>query len=240
MVPLKHLQPGTSFCYDTPDLEDITLDYAWLGPNSTLFIHFHTFKDCMTTLLAKRRLTSLPPSQRFFLDLDLMKSQRKELKLSIDQVVVAREEGKQTIIWDLKAIIQDSNPQGYSRPWAKWWSLSDGGHDRGHNTTISIGCWNYNDFCLPQACSIMQLGSTTSFSLQRHMQVLCGAHPRFIGTTGHGHVNMIQGPKMLEAQGVWCVLYKTPSRAKSCWFLQMSMPDFCGSKSISVTPYTLG
>lgn len=45
-----------------------------------------------------------------------MKSQQKELKLSRDKVVVAREEGKQMIICDLKAIIQDSTPQGYSRP----------------------------------------------------------------------------------------------------------------------------
>lgn len=93
-------------------------------------------------------------------------------------------------------------------------------------------------FGLPHACSIIQLGSKTSFSLQRHMQVLCGAHPRFIGTTGHGHVNMIQGPKMLEAQGMSFVLYKTPSRAKSHWFLQMSMPNFCGFKSVRATPYT--
>jgi hypothetical protein len=59
---LDPLQIGTSFLHDTLELKDITLERAWMGPKSTLFICFRTLGDCLKALQAKRKLSSLPPT----------------------------------------------------------------------------------------------------------------------------------------------------------------------------------
>jgi hypothetical protein len=98
------------------DLKDLTLERAWMSPNSTLFIHFWTLEDCLRALRAMRKLSSLPTTQKIFLDADLTESQQAELKLSRDRVTSAWKEGKWVVIRDLKAVIYDSAPLGYSRP----------------------------------------------------------------------------------------------------------------------------
>jgi hypothetical protein len=75
-APFDPLQIDTSFLHDTLDLKDLTLERAWMGPNSTLFLRFRTLEDRLRALRAKRKLSSLPPTQKIFLDADLTKSQQ--------------------------------------------------------------------------------------------------------------------------------------------------------------------
>lgn len=118
-TPSNPLQIDTSIIHNTLDLKDITLDRAWMGPNSTLFLCFWTLEDCLRALQAKRGLTSFPPTERIFLDADLTKSQQAELKLSRDWVTTTQKEGKCAVIQVLKAVICDLAPPRYSCSWAK-------------------------------------------------------------------------------------------------------------------------
>jgi hypothetical protein len=105
------LQIGTSFLHDTLKLKDLTLERAWMGPNSTLFLCFLTLEDRLRALRYKRKLSSLPPTQRIFLDANLTKSQQAELKLSKDRVTATQKEGKWAVIQDLKIVIRDLAPR---------------------------------------------------------------------------------------------------------------------------------
>lgn len=60
MTSLDPLQVATTFLHDTLDLKDITIDRAWMGTNSTLFLRFRTLEDQLRALWAKKRLTLLP------------------------------------------------------------------------------------------------------------------------------------------------------------------------------------
>jgi hypothetical protein len=71
-LPLPSSNPmvvGTLFLRDNLDLPDVTLDRAWLGSNSTLFLQFRSAVDQLRALRAKRKLFSLP--SKIFLDEDL-------------------------------------------------------------------------------------------------------------------------------------------------------------------------
>ena len=92
-LPLPHPSPdpmevGNLFLRDTLDIFDVTLDRAWLGYDSTLFLQFRAATDRLRVLRARRKLFSLP--NRIFLDEDLTRAQFVELKHSREQVMVAR------------------------------------------------------------------------------------------------------------------------------------------------------
>jgi hypothetical protein len=72
---LYPLQIGTSFLHNTLDLKDITLERAWMGPNSTLLLRFWSLEDRLRALWAKRRLILLPTTHKIFLEVDLTKTQ---------------------------------------------------------------------------------------------------------------------------------------------------------------------
>jgi hypothetical protein len=82
-LPLPSSDPmvvGTLFLRDNLDLPDVTLDRAWLGFDSTLFLRFRSVTDRLRALRAKRKLFSLP--SKIFLDEDLTRTQVAELKCS--------------------------------------------------------------------------------------------------------------------------------------------------------------
>jgi hypothetical protein len=83
------IQVGTIFLRDNLDLSNITLESAWFGTDSTLFIWFRSTGDRLRALRAKRRLFSLP--NRIFLDEDLTQSQVAELKHSRESIVASTE-----------------------------------------------------------------------------------------------------------------------------------------------------
>ena len=74
------MEVGIRFLRDTLGLSDITLDGAWMGHESTLFIRFRNATDRLYALRAKRKLFSLP--NRIFLDEDLTRAQVVKLKQS--------------------------------------------------------------------------------------------------------------------------------------------------------------
>ena len=74
------MEVGVGFLRDTLGVSDITLDRAWMGHDSTLFIRFQNATDRLCALIAKRKLFSLP--NRIFLDEDLTRAQVAELKQS--------------------------------------------------------------------------------------------------------------------------------------------------------------
>ena len=51
---------GTLFLNEKLDLQDVTLDRAWLGYESTLFLRFRLAADRLQALRAKLKLFSLP------------------------------------------------------------------------------------------------------------------------------------------------------------------------------------
>jgi hypothetical protein len=113
-LPLPSSDPmviGTSFLRDNLDLQDVTLDRAWMGSDSTLFLRFRSAVDRLRALRAKRKLFSLP--SKIFLDEDLTRSQVAELKRSREQVTTARQAGKWAVIRNLRAVIRDSFPPGW-------------------------------------------------------------------------------------------------------------------------------
>ena len=79
---------GTLFLNEKLDLQDLTLDRAWLGYDSTLFLQFRSAADRLRALRAKRKLFSLP--SKIFLDEDLTKTQVVELKRSRELVTATR------------------------------------------------------------------------------------------------------------------------------------------------------
>lgn len=72
------MELGNRFLCDTLDIPDITLDKAWIGQDSTLFLRFRDSSDRLQVLRAKRKLFSLP--NKVFLDEDLTRTQVVELK----------------------------------------------------------------------------------------------------------------------------------------------------------------
>ena len=98
----------TSFLRDTLDLQDVTLDRAWIGSNSTLFLWFRFIVDQLRALRSKRKLFSLP--SKIFMDKDLTRSQVVELKRSREQVAATRQTEKWVVIRNLRAVIRDSFP----------------------------------------------------------------------------------------------------------------------------------
>ena len=113
-MPLTSSDPmvvGTLFLNEKLDLQDVTIDIAWLGYDSTLFLRFSSVVDCLRALRAKRNLFSLP--SKIFLDEDLTKTQVAELKCSRELVTIARQVGKWAVIRNLKAVIRDTFPPGW-------------------------------------------------------------------------------------------------------------------------------
>jgi hypothetical protein len=100
----------TSFLGDHLNLQDVALDRAWMGSNSTLFLRFKSAANRLEDLRAKRKLFSLP--SKIFLDEDLTKSQVAELKCSREQVTIKLQAGKWAVLRNLRAIIRDSFPLG--------------------------------------------------------------------------------------------------------------------------------
>jgi hypothetical protein len=139
-LPLPHPSPdpmevGTLFLRDTLDIFDVTLDRAWLGYDSTLFLRFRTTTDRLRVLRARRKLFSLP--SRIFLDEDLTRAQFVELKHSREQVMAARQAGKWAVIRNLKAVIRDSFPPR----WEPELGLPNDGHGWGDDrvqTSLSV------------------------------------------------------------------------------------------------------
>lgn len=102
------MELGNRFICDTLDIPDITLDKAWLGQDSTLFLRFRDSSDRLRVLRAKRKLFSLP--NKVFLDEDLTRAQVAELKQVREQVAAARQVRKWAVIRNLRAVIQDTFP----------------------------------------------------------------------------------------------------------------------------------
>ena len=105
------MEVGVGFLRDTLGPPDLTLDRAWVGHDSTLFIRFHNATNRLCALKAKRKLFSLP--DRIFLDENLTKAQVAELKQFKEQVAVARKARKWVVIRNLRAVIRDSFPPGW-------------------------------------------------------------------------------------------------------------------------------
>ena len=108
------LEVRTKFLRDTLDIPDVNSERAWLGHDSTLFLRFLNTSDRLCALRAKRKLFSLP--NKIFLDEDLTKAQVAKLKQSKEQVAAARQARKWAVIRNLRAIIRDSFPPGWTPP----------------------------------------------------------------------------------------------------------------------------
>ena len=106
------MEVGVRFLRDTLDISDITLDKAWVGHDSTLFIRFRNATVRLCALRAKRKLFSLP--DRIFLNEDLTKAQVEDLKQSREQVTAARKAGKWAVVKNLRVVIRDSFPPGWT------------------------------------------------------------------------------------------------------------------------------
>ena len=65
------MEVGVRFLRDTLGIPDITLDRAWVGHDSTIFIRFWNTTDRLCALRAKQKLFSLP--NKVFFDKDLTK-----------------------------------------------------------------------------------------------------------------------------------------------------------------------
>jgi len=63
------MEVGTRLLRDTLGLPDLTLDRAWVGLDTTLFLRFHNAADRLCALRAKRKLFSL--LDKIFLEEDL-------------------------------------------------------------------------------------------------------------------------------------------------------------------------
>jgi len=71
-LPHPYVYPtviGAMIIWDTLDLPDVTLNRAWLGSDSIIFLRFKTVIDWLWALSARRKLFSLPT--KIFLDEDL-------------------------------------------------------------------------------------------------------------------------------------------------------------------------
>ncbi|KAH9309722.1 hypothetical protein KI387_037633, partial [Taxus chinensis] len=103
---------GNSFITNTLGISDITLERAWVGYDSTLFISFRTTFDRLRALKARRVLFSC--LDKVFFNEDLTRTQVGELKRSREKVMAARKAGKWAVIRNLRAVIRDS-PPGWKR-----------------------------------------------------------------------------------------------------------------------------
>jgi hypothetical protein len=64
------LQVGTLFLWDNLEILDLTLESAWYGADSSLFICFSLVSDWLRARRAKCRLLPIP--NKIFLDVDLV------------------------------------------------------------------------------------------------------------------------------------------------------------------------
>lgn len=110
--PTDQLDLGKRFLCNTLDIPDITLDKAWLGQDSTLFLRLCDSSDRLQVLRANRKLFSLP--NKVFLDEDLTRAQVVELKQAREQVAAARQAGKWAMIRNLRAVVRDTFPPGWA------------------------------------------------------------------------------------------------------------------------------